>query len=186
MAWRTLELRDRRLVGVEAQPMKSVDDRPDRRFGRALAVRVLDPQQHLAARLAGVQPVEERRARAADVKIACRRRCEPGYDAVCHGRPRRWHGAACRRLRRDCNGLCRAGETVPVFFRAWCSIARRRDKRSEPTCRQGIRASQREGCRFARRQQRDRGSFSDGETGSRARSRSRPARAPPSPSFRSR
>ena len=47
---------------------------------RALAVGVLDPQQHLAAAAARVEPVEQRGAGAADVEEAGRGGGEAGDD----------------------------------------------------------------------------------------------------------
>ena len=69
--------------GVEPEPAQPVEDRVDRRLRGALAVGVLDAQQVAAAMVAGEQPVEQRRPRAADVEITCRRRCEP--DNYTHG-----------------------------------------------------------------------------------------------------
>ena len=60
--------------------VEPVEDRVDRRLGRALAVGVLDPQQHLAAASARVEPVEQRGAGAADMEEAGRRGGEAGDD----------------------------------------------------------------------------------------------------------
>ena len=68
MARRTLELRDRLALPVEAEPGQAVEDRLRGRVGRTLAVCVLDAQQHRAAGVSGIEPVEQRRARAADVQ----------------------------------------------------------------------------------------------------------------------
>src|SRR5690606_5116525 len=76
----TLRLVDRRRVGVEAEPVETVDDRVDRGLRRALAVRVLDPEEILAAVVARVEPRVERRADAADVEITGRARGEAGAD----------------------------------------------------------------------------------------------------------
>ena len=67
-------------VPIEAEPAHPVEDRVDRLLGRARLVGVLDPQQELAAVVAGEQPVEQRRARAADVQEAGRRGREAGDD----------------------------------------------------------------------------------------------------------
>jgi hypothetical protein len=55
-----------------------VEDRLDRRLGRAGLVGILDPQQELAAVVAGEQPVEQRGARAADMQVARSARGEAG------------------------------------------------------------------------------------------------------------
>ena len=67
MAVGALKLADRLAVPSEPEPSKPVNDRIDRGVGGALAVRVLDAQQELAAEALGVEPVEQRRPRAADV-----------------------------------------------------------------------------------------------------------------------
>ena len=59
-------------VPIELEPLQAIEDRRDRRLGRALAVGVLDPQQHLAPALFGVEPVEQRGAGASDVEEAGR------------------------------------------------------------------------------------------------------------------
>src|SRR6266516_3662384 len=65
--------------------------------GRARLVGVFDPQQELAALVAGVQPVEERRAGASDVEITRGRGGEPNSDGVSHEllRNRRMSNAQC-------------------------------------------------------------------------------------------
>ena len=55
---------------VQDQLPAPVQDGVDRVLGGALAVRVLDPQQVLAAVVAGEQPVEERGTGAADMEEA--------------------------------------------------------------------------------------------------------------------
>ena len=57
-------------VPGQPQPGEPVEDRGNRRVGGALAVGVLDPEQHPAAGVAGIEPVEERRARPADMEEA--------------------------------------------------------------------------------------------------------------------
>ena len=52
---------------------------------RAVLVGVLDPQQELAAHVAGRQPVEQRRAGAAQVQVARRRGCETDTCRIAHG-----------------------------------------------------------------------------------------------------
>ena len=72
-------------MDVEAEPViKPVEDGRDGGLGGALAVRVLDAQQHAAALGPGVEPVEQGRARPADMQEARRRRREAGDD-VGHG-----------------------------------------------------------------------------------------------------
>ena len=65
-------------VPIEAEPAHPVEDRVDRLLGRAGLVGVLDAQQEFAAVVAGEQPVEQRRARAADVQEAGRARARSG------------------------------------------------------------------------------------------------------------
>src|SRR5690606_8637308 len=59
----------RSLVPVEAEPAQGVEDGPHAVEAGALLVRVLDAQHEGAALAAGPEPVEQRRARAADVQI---------------------------------------------------------------------------------------------------------------------
>src|SRR5262249_25559040 len=58
------------LVPVEAEPLEAVEDRLERLGDIPLLVGVVDAQDELAAVLAGEEPVEQRRADAADVKVA--------------------------------------------------------------------------------------------------------------------
>jgi len=85
MPFGSRELVDDVAVPIEAEPRQAVDDRLDGRRRGARAVGVLDAQQVLAAVMAGVQPVEERRARAADMKITGGRGGEAGDDCLCSG-----------------------------------------------------------------------------------------------------
>ena len=81
------KLADRLAIPIQSQPRQTLEDRLGRFGGRTGAVRVLDPQQELAAAPARKEPVEQRGARAADVQIARGRRGEAGDDRVCgHGR----------------------------------------------------------------------------------------------------
>ncbi len=57
----------RPLVVAQAQPLHAVEDHLRRLFGGALAVRVLDTQDELAAMTARVQPREQSGAHSADV-----------------------------------------------------------------------------------------------------------------------
>jgi hypothetical protein len=61
------EARSKRLSELLA-PSTSAGNGLLKRFGRAFAVGVLDAQQELAALTLGVEPVEQRRARAADMR----------------------------------------------------------------------------------------------------------------------
>ncbi len=88
VAGSALKLRNRLTVPIKAEPGKAVQN-CIHRIGRiALAVRILDAQQHLAAIGPGKQPVEKRRARAANVKITGGRGCKAGYyrpmPCLCH------------------------------------------------------------------------------------------------------
>ena len=64
------------LIPVEPQPAQTLHDARDHLPRRSLGVGVFDAQDEGAAMAAGVEPVEQRRAGAADVEIAGRRRRE--------------------------------------------------------------------------------------------------------------
>ena len=83
-------------VPFQPQPLQPVDDRGDGRLRRALAIGVLDAQQHAAAEMARVKPVEQRGARPADMQEAGRRGGEARDDRVGHGRKTRVMGAGGR------------------------------------------------------------------------------------------
>ena len=72
-------------VPIEAEPAQPVEDGVDGGRRRALAVRILDAQQHGAAVPPRVEPVEQGRPGPSDVEETRRRRRE----ARDHGR---WHG----------------------------------------------------------------------------------------------
>ena len=59
-------------VPIDAQPAKAVQNRRQRRSTFRSGVGVVDAQQELAAMPPGKQPIEQRRANAADVQIAGR------------------------------------------------------------------------------------------------------------------
>ncbi len=89
-----------------------------RGLGGALAVGVLDAQQHRAVGVLRIQPVEQRRARAADVQIAGGRGGKAGDDLVGHGtlgkrRKQRVWLRGLSRVARSCSigGLGRKGQT---------------------------------------------------------------------------
>src|SRR6185436_5801785 len=65
------------LVPVQPQPPQSVENAGDHVGGGALDVRIFDAQHEDAAVAPGVQPVEQRRARTADVEITGRGRRKP-------------------------------------------------------------------------------------------------------------
>src|SRR5947209_13996921 len=71
-------------VPIEAEPLQAVNDRGDRRVRRALAIGILDAQEHLAAGLLRIKPVEQSRARAADMQEARRRRGKTRHDGRGH------------------------------------------------------------------------------------------------------
>ena len=64
------------LVPIEPEPAQAVENPFDHLRRRSLDVGVLDAQHEHAAVTTREQPVEERRARAADVEVAGRRRSE--------------------------------------------------------------------------------------------------------------
>jgi hypothetical protein len=70
----------RPLVPVQTEPAQAAQDGAQRVLGAALLVRVLDAQHEDALLAAGVQPVEECGAGAADVQIAGRARSEADAD----------------------------------------------------------------------------------------------------------
>src|SRR6185295_7726498 len=82
---------DRLAVPIEAEPGETVEDRGDRRLGRARAVGVLDAQQELGPAPARVKPVEQRGARPADMQEAGGRGGEAGDDLGHAGRNLRPH-----------------------------------------------------------------------------------------------
>ena len=80
------ELVDDVAVPIELEPIQAIEDRRNRRLGRALAVGVLDPQQHLAAGLFGIEPVEQRGTGTPDVEEAGRRGGKACDDGIGHYR----------------------------------------------------------------------------------------------------
>ena len=65
---------ERAFVPVEAEPAQAVEDDVHGFLRIARGVGVLDAQDERAAGVAGVKPVEQRGARAADVQVAGGRR----------------------------------------------------------------------------------------------------------------
>ena len=84
MTGRPGELVDGVAVPFDPEPGQPVEDGVDRRPGGALAVGVLDPQQHLSAKAAGIEPIEQRRAASADMQEAGRGGREAGDDGLGH------------------------------------------------------------------------------------------------------
>src|SRR5262249_14748498 len=78
------ELVDGLTVPIQAEPGEPIEDGLDRSLRGALAVGVLDPQQHLPAAPAGVEPVEQRRARPPDMQKARWRRSKTRDDGLGH------------------------------------------------------------------------------------------------------
>ena len=68
MPVRTRRLADRRLITGKAKPVKTVMDGGNRRISRALTVRILDAEQIAATMVTGKQPVEQSRARPANMQ----------------------------------------------------------------------------------------------------------------------
>jgi hypothetical protein len=64
------------LVPGDAEPGESIQDDAGVLLGAALAIGILDPQHMGAAGMAGEQPVEQCRARAADMEVSCGGGCE--------------------------------------------------------------------------------------------------------------
>ena len=79
IAIEALRLVVRAFVRVEPQPLHALEDDAHGLVGGALAVRVLDTQNELAAVAARIQPAEKRRAHATDVQQAGGARGEAGY-----------------------------------------------------------------------------------------------------------
>ena len=61
------------LVPSQIEPVQAFEDGIERGLRVALDIRIVDAQDHGAAVVAGIQPIENERSRAADVKIARRR-----------------------------------------------------------------------------------------------------------------
>ena len=86
----------RSLVPIEPEPAQSIEDDLDRLLGIARHVGILDAQDESAAGVPGIQPVEQRRARPADVQEP--RRTGSKTNTNFHGGPeinsagRKWRG----------------------------------------------------------------------------------------------
>ena len=92
IAFEALRLEIRPLVPIQPQPAQAIEHRLDQLGAGAVGVSVFDAQDKDAALIAGEEPVEERRARAADVQEAGGRRRKPNpnfiFSHVCHARAR--------------------------------------------------------------------------------------------------
>ena len=75
-----LELVDDLAIPFQAKPVEPINDGVDCALRGPLAVGVLDPQQHLASAPTRVEPIEQRGARASDMKKAGRRWRKAGDD----------------------------------------------------------------------------------------------------------
>jgi hypothetical protein len=67
-------------IPLKAQPLQTIKNGSNRLFCGALAVSVLDAQQHLAVLVLGEGPVEERGARSPDMQETCGRGGKAGDD----------------------------------------------------------------------------------------------------------
>src|SRR5579871_2548022 len=84
MPLHALRLIDRLSVPGDPEPAEAIQDRLDGRLGRALAIGILDPQEHLAAAATRIEPIEQRRAAAADMQESGGRGGKSGDDGLSH------------------------------------------------------------------------------------------------------
>src|ERR1700685_59740 len=78
------KLIDNLAVPADAEPVEPVEDGVDGGLRRALAVGVLDAQQHLAATAASIEPIEQSGAGAADMEKTGGRGGKTGDDGHCY------------------------------------------------------------------------------------------------------
>ena len=78
------ELVDDLAVPIELEPFEAIQDRGNRCVGRSLPVGILDPEQHLAAVLARIEPVEQGRAGSSDMEKTGRRGGKARNDGCGH------------------------------------------------------------------------------------------------------
>ena len=78
------ELIDGLAVPVELEPAQPVEDGEDGAFRGPRPVRVLDAEQHRSTLGLGIEPIEQRRARAADMQKAGGRGRKAGDDGGTH------------------------------------------------------------------------------------------------------
>ena len=62
------------LVPVEAKPAQAIEDRVDAGLGVPLDVRIVEPEHHGSAVMAGIEPVEDEGSGTSDVQKTCGRR----------------------------------------------------------------------------------------------------------------
>ena len=86
------KLEHRRLVGLHAQPRKTIENHLDRSVRRPLAISVFHAQQELATRMARIKPVEQCGPSRANVHHAGRGWGNPGADRTIGHRTRRGWG----------------------------------------------------------------------------------------------
>src|SRR5215207_3481639 len=104
------------LVPIQADPTQRTFELLDRLLRRALQIRVLYAQHERAAVLAREEPVEERRAHAADVQPPRRARRVPDPDpSVVIHKLNLTHDPRVKQLRRWAIG---SGPTRPVCYAA--------------------------------------------------------------------
>ena len=75
----------RALIPLDAQPAKAVQNGLQGRRHVALLVGIVDPQHEMAAVLAGEEPIEQRRAHAANVQVSGRTGSKTGTDHAGQG-----------------------------------------------------------------------------------------------------
>ena len=86
---------DGRRIGIEAEPREPIQNHLYGALGRPLTVRVFDAQKKLPAVVTGIEPIEQRRPRRADVHGAGGRGGDTGDDRCGHrGVPNGREGAA--------------------------------------------------------------------------------------------
>ena len=78
---------DRTLVPFEPKPAQTLEDNIHRLLRIPRRVRVLDPQHERAARMPGIEPVEQRRAGTSDVEVAggTRGKSDANFHGGCFG-----------------------------------------------------------------------------------------------------
>src|SRR5215471_175628 len=117
MAFRAGELINGLTVPFEAKPGEPIEDGVDRRLRGALAVGIFDPQQHFPAAPAGVEPIEQRGARATYMQKARGRGSKACDDGLAHvGRFRRASPGA---------APCREGKARAPAAVSWVRVAQK-------------------------------------------------------------
>src|SRR3546814_17008793 len=76
------ELKYCRLIAHETKPIESIEDRLNGGIRGACPISVFDAEQELSTMMACIKPVEERRARAADMNVTRWRRGNSRYHAL--------------------------------------------------------------------------------------------------------